>query len=189
MTNDNKSDGPGADDLRFAQNMLVLREQKGLSQADLVRRLRENGWHTVHQTTISRIENGERPVRFGEARAIAQALEVTADRLLMPDVESRMAGLLDWFRSQLEKRGHDVVRAASEWSKAHKHLQAQVDEVRSMGFEPSTSHIEPGSTATLSDELRLATDALGVSITDLLARHSIEVVGFRMEMTDDDSTS
>lgn len=66
----------------FVERMVRSREDRGYSQADLVRRLRENGWQSVHPTTISRIEKRERPVRIGEAARIATALGVELDELL-----------------------------------------------------------------------------------------------------------
>jgi|GEM_PF-5946259 len=89
-----KNQGPDADDARFAVNMQRRREELGISQADLVRDLRANGWATVHPTTISRIENGDRPVRLGEARAIARALDTGVDHFLLSPAESRLAGEL-----------------------------------------------------------------------------------------------
>lgn len=54
--------------------MTRLREANGMSQAELVQKLRTNGWTNVHPTTISRIEKGERPVRLSEATRIARIL-------------------------------------------------------------------------------------------------------------------
>lgn len=84
------SGGPETDEARFAENMRRRREVNGWSQGELARRMREAGWDAFHQTTISRVENGERPVRLGEARAIAQVLGTGLTMLLQPVEEARL---------------------------------------------------------------------------------------------------
>ncbi|MFI2702871.1 helix-turn-helix transcriptional regulator [Cellulosimicrobium composti] len=64
-----------AEDAAFAESVKRLRERKGWSQGELARRLQDVGWENFHQTTVSRIEKGERPVRLSEARALANALD------------------------------------------------------------------------------------------------------------------
>lgn len=76
-------------DANFAANMVRLRTELGLSQADLVQRLREapreaGRWPEVHQTTISRIEKGERQVRYSESFRIASALGTTPWAMVAP---------------------------------------------------------------------------------------------------------
>ncbi|GAB4942241.1 hypothetical protein MAHJHV49_11560 [Mycobacterium avium subsp. hominissuis] len=85
------SDYEGIGDSReknFVANMVRLRTAAGLSQADLVQKLRTapSGvrWTDVHQTTISRIEKGERQVRFAEAFYIAAALGTNAMSMTLP---------------------------------------------------------------------------------------------------------
>ncbi len=80
---------PGAVDERFRHNMRRIRDLRGLSQGELSRILVGMGWKVFHQTTVSRIEDGTRPVKLSEALAIARALEIEFDLLLSssPDVE------------------------------------------------------------------------------------------------------
>ncbi len=66
----------------FAQNMTRFREAAKMSQAELVTRLRKQGWNSVHPTTISRIEKGERPVRLSEADRIARVLGQDLSRMM-----------------------------------------------------------------------------------------------------------
>lgn len=69
----------GLDEAAFAKNMKLLREARGMSQEDLVARL--NG--QINQSAISRIEQGKRPVRLGEARRIAGAFGRTIFEMLV----------------------------------------------------------------------------------------------------------
>lgn len=67
------SRGPSPDeDELFARNLRHQREERGWSQAEMVRRLREVGVRQFHPTTLSRIENGDRSVRLAEASLIAR---------------------------------------------------------------------------------------------------------------------
>ncbi|MDQ0922489.1 transcriptional regulator with XRE-family HTH domain [Pseudarthrobacter sp. W1I19] len=43
-----------------------------------------DGWDGFHQTTISRIEKGQRPVRLAEARALAKVLESQVGLMMAP---------------------------------------------------------------------------------------------------------
>jgi transcriptional regulator with XRE-family HTH domain len=77
--------GPGADEeARFIAAVKRIREKRGWSQGELAKRMAESGWEAFHQTTISRIEKGERPVRLGEARGLASVLETRVDNMIMP---------------------------------------------------------------------------------------------------------
>lgn len=61
----------------FAENVRARREELGVSQGEIARRMARRGWDGFHQTTISRIEKYERPVRLGEAQALAEVLDTT----------------------------------------------------------------------------------------------------------------
>ena len=77
-------------------NMTRLREAAGLSQAEMVHKLREQGWKNVHPTTISRIEKGERPVKVGEAARIAAVLGQNLPRMLAPPERA-------WIEEEVDK--------------------------------------------------------------------------------------
>ncbi|MEW1807919.1 helix-turn-helix transcriptional regulator [Pseudarthrobacter sp. NPDC080039] len=70
-----------ADEDRFVETMRHIREIQGLSQGELAARLAEAGWDGFRQTTVSRIEKGERTVRLAEAHAIAQVLGTSLARM------------------------------------------------------------------------------------------------------------
>jgi transcriptional regulator with XRE-family HTH domain len=82
------SEAYGADDeANFIKNMQILREQRDWSQGELARRMQAEGWTSFHQTTVSRIEKGERPVRLGEARGIAKVLGTITSQMILPDTQ------------------------------------------------------------------------------------------------------
>lgn len=76
----------------FGENLRIQRETVGLSQSDLAGQMAELGF-SFHQTTIRRIETGERAVRLGEAHALAQLVETSVTELSQAPIEARMAGL------------------------------------------------------------------------------------------------
>lgn len=72
------------DEANFAKNMQRLRGRRGWSQGEFARQMQAAGWTSFHQTTVSRIENGTRPVRLGESRGIAEALGSTVSQMIQP---------------------------------------------------------------------------------------------------------
>lgn len=78
----------------FGRRVERLRERNGWSQTELARKMKERGFDAFHQTTISRVEKGERPVRLGEAVAFADIFGRPLESMLAapsaevaPDVE------------------------------------------------------------------------------------------------------
>lgn len=69
------------DDVTIGRRIVELRQYLGWNQAALVAALDGRGldWS---QGTLSKVENGARPVRLVEARYLAMALEVTVEDLL-----------------------------------------------------------------------------------------------------------
>jgi len=60
-----------------------LREARGITQAGLARRLR------VDQSTLSRWENGRRPIPVASLLAAARLLDVSVDEILRPRARAR----------------------------------------------------------------------------------------------------
>lgn len=60
----------------FAESMQRLREARGWSQGELARRMVAEGWENYSQMTVSRTEKLDRPIRLGEASAIARLFGV-----------------------------------------------------------------------------------------------------------------
>lgn len=63
-----------ADKRRIGSNIRYMRQEKGLSQQDLARAMKERGQTHWHQTTVSRVERGTQEVNLGELRALEQVL-------------------------------------------------------------------------------------------------------------------
>lgn len=99
------------DEAQFIRFMRNRRIGLRWSQAELARRLEAAGLDGFNQTNVSRLEQGERPLRLNEARVIAEVLDselqALADRPTISGVpagESKNSDLLtlqevsDWLR-------------------------------------------------------------------------------------------
>ena len=89
-----KAPPPNSDEERFRLNMRLYRDRNGWSQGELSRRLLNAGWTIFHQTTVSRIEAGERPIKLGEARAITAVLGATLEQMLAAPEEVKLVDSL-----------------------------------------------------------------------------------------------
>ncbi len=96
-------DDPMDDEARFADNLRRQRESRGWSQGDLARGMQEAGWRNFHQTTVSRIEKGERPIRLGEAKALAEVFHLSLEVLLRPSREAVLAEQLRQFTNRADR--------------------------------------------------------------------------------------
>lgn len=171
VESDQRADKPARDDLRFARNMVAYREARGMTQKDLVAALQSQGWTSVYQNTISRIEKGDRPVRYGEALAIARVFEVSVEKFTLTPTESRLAIELATVRQrytdvavelarledmqQARRRDQDSLRVA---------LRSAIQKARNAGIEPTELPDEDSGMlvpTTVEDELALAIAELG----------------------------
>ena len=87
MTDDDQPAFPDEAERRFAANLRVLRERRGISQARLAQEMLARQW-PWRQQTVARLENGQRMLRFGEAIALASILGVSLDRFTRPVSEA-----------------------------------------------------------------------------------------------------
>jgi transcriptional regulator with XRE-family HTH domain len=76
----------GPTSVRTAANLKQIRQQRGVSYAELARRLRSL-LHPILDTGIMKIEKGERRIDVDDLVALALALGVTPNRLILPDVD------------------------------------------------------------------------------------------------------
>jgi transcriptional regulator with XRE-family HTH domain len=86
VTDDDQPAFPDEAERRFAANLRVLRERRGISQARLAQEMLARQW-PWRQQTVARLENGQRMLRFGEAIALASILGVSLDRFTRPGSE------------------------------------------------------------------------------------------------------
>lgn len=73
MTSESGATGASVTSVRVR----TAREQRGWSQSELARQMQAGGHPNFHQTTVSRIEKGERPVTIEECAALGDALSAS----------------------------------------------------------------------------------------------------------------
>jgi transcriptional regulator with XRE-family HTH domain len=74
---------PDDTEQRFAANLRLLRERQGISQVKLAQEMAARGW-PWRQQTVTRLENGQRMIRYGEATALAEILHTPLERFSRP---------------------------------------------------------------------------------------------------------
>lgn len=79
-------DPPQTPEAVAAANVRRLREQAGLSQAELVERVNRTGYD-FGDMAMWTLEGGKRRIRVNDLYALAEALGVTATQLVDPDAE------------------------------------------------------------------------------------------------------
>ncbi len=84
---DDRPSLPDHAEQHFAANLRILREREGMSQVKLAQEMSARGW-PWRQQTVTRIENGQRMVRFGEATAVAAILRTSLDRFTWASAEA-----------------------------------------------------------------------------------------------------
>lgn len=77
MANDETS----ALDERYGKRLRAIREEHGLTLAQMVERMKARGISYMNTSTLSRIETGVRPVRLTEAQVIGQELMVGVESM------------------------------------------------------------------------------------------------------------
>src|SRR5262249_43205040 len=90
MADDDQPASPDDSEQRFAANLRLLRERHGISQVKLSQEMAARGW-PWRQQTVTRLENGQRMIRFGEATALAEILDTPLERFTRAGPEAAEA--------------------------------------------------------------------------------------------------
>jgi transcriptional regulator with XRE-family HTH domain len=99
-------------DREFGERMRRQRERQGAPQQHVALTLEAMYGIRWHQTTVGKVESGERGIRLTEAVAVAQTLGVSLDELVYGDADTerkrerleRAASELLGVRHQIDKR-------------------------------------------------------------------------------------
>ena len=68
----------------FGENLRAAREQKEMSQTALAKKMAAAGFSNFHQSTVGRVEAGERPVRLSEGQELSLILGIPLGFLTWP---------------------------------------------------------------------------------------------------------
>lgn len=87
-------------DARIGRNLRTRREALGMTQAELAVQLTEMGMQGFHQTTVARIEAGQRQLRASEAFVVARALNVEMELLAESAEDARLRYWAHWLQEK-----------------------------------------------------------------------------------------
>lgn len=103
---------------QFGERVRELRQARDWTQGELANRMTAAGY-SMHQTTIAKIESGNRPTNVGEVTALASLLGVSvAD--LFPDEDDEAAEM----RAEIAELGVRRERLLQDRNSARAHLAA-----------------------------------------------------------------
>lgn len=111
------------EEANFVQNLIRLREQRGWTQSDLARWMAKIGWSAFRQTTVSRIEKGERPIRLGEAHGITGLLETTMEQMVAPPIQAQLVRDLTSAQRDLAIAKYALEETARKYEAAAKQVE------------------------------------------------------------------
>src|SRR5690348_5727469 len=106
-------------DERISANVRSLREQRGISQAEIVRQMRDRG-HSWHQSTVTRVEQGTQQLKAAELFDLAEILGTSVDRFRWTQPEVSATEYVD-------SAGTRVVLSAEEVARAVERLLGDID--------------------------------------------------------------
>jgi transcriptional regulator with XRE-family HTH domain len=117
----------------FAHNVRAYRKARELSQDELAQRMTDRGFK-FNQNTIWRIEQSKRPVRIGEAIALAEALELPSWRSLTVEPTRFQIGMkIDAWNRRAHDKYEDLKAAAAAYIDAQVQLAFCVREATDAG--------------------------------------------------------
>lgn len=152
-------------DRNFVTNLTAARRARGWTQAVLADELSQVHGEPFNQSAISRIEKGERPVRLGEARAIAEVFETTVDELSGPPeafapVIERNRRLGDFASALIE-----LITAAKRYEKLRVEM---VGYFKRAGVPERTKALEVGEARSIHPGELVQFDAIEVARSAIL---------------------
>lgn len=120
--------------LKFGQTIRAARAAQGFTQAELARRMREQG-HNWHHSTVAKVEAGARPTNVEELIALASVLGFPVQQLIEPDGSAVLvrelvakARELSWIATeiaQLEDRKTELAERYQRGEEELNRLQAE----------------------------------------------------------------
>lgn len=100
----------------FVANLVRVRDECGWTQYQLSQRALQRGL-LIHQTTLQRIETGERPVKLSEAIVLADLLGQTLDDMIKEPTMKATESALVWWLDRMTAPFHEVRDSAGSVAK------------------------------------------------------------------------
>lgn len=161
-------------DEQYGRRLRAIREDRGLTLAQMVELIKEKGIGYMNTSTLSRIETGVRPVRLTEAQVIGGILKVSVESMTsefeaLATYESRHRAARQW----LVRFRESAVEVTEYQIKLERYLgdlremQETADETLAKSIKLTISNVEnfvaidlAGEAAALQEETRAKTERL-----------------------------
>lgn len=130
------------DEANFARRMAELRAEMGLSQSELARKMIDRGFDTYSQMTVSRTEKGERPIRLGEARVLAEILGSRIEDMTRGTDLDELLRIGEQVSSGLQTGIASIADAMSDYAEALEASSEISDRLRRHDEEPVRAVLE-----------------------------------------------
>ncbi|MFJ4175814.1 helix-turn-helix transcriptional regulator [Microbacterium sp. NPDC089696] len=154
------------DEANFARKMIELRERWEMSQSEVARKMVERGFDNYSQMTVSRTEKGERPIRLGEARVLAEVLGSSLELMMRGTHEEEFLGAVEKTQAAISTKMFDAAFAL--WDYAD--LTSDIDHLRLAlsTFDRETESDSRRALETL-EELRFPVSAVALWAAEMVA--------------------
>lgn len=149
----------GTEESHFVEAMRSAREILGWSQGEFARRLKKAGLRNFHQTTVSRIEQGERPVRLAEAAIIARVLGQDLDSMTAPPRKQRSAARVIAASQRSHDSAIELEAAIARFVADARELNEALEDATRTMRDPSGADADAAGVMALAT--RLAAEHLG----------------------------
>jgi len=106
----------------LGQRIRAVRDAKGLSQEAFAAKLRGLGFPTMRQSSLAKIERGERGVTLSEALAVAELLGTDLRTLLKPESQVKREALAG-LRRALAAQEHGAMVAEQKAAEAKREAE------------------------------------------------------------------
>jgi transcriptional regulator with XRE-family HTH domain len=126
-----KTDDLLPEERKFAEEVTRLRKERGWTQARMAELLVEQGVTYMTQSTVSRVEKLQRPVRVGEAEAWALVLDRTVWRLMHPSPIDELIEALRSSTNVLRYAWEDMQASMRAYARARGDLDGTITDLRS----------------------------------------------------------
>ncbi|MGO2810997.1 MAG: helix-turn-helix domain-containing protein [Brevibacterium aurantiacum] len=167
-------------DVYFVTNLKDRREQMGLKQADLARMMVDAGWEYFTQSTVSRLEKFDRPLRLGEAYALAYCVDRNPPYLSLPPEKFKIADKLLTATTEAKRARSELLYATAVFSDRTGHLRYLMGQSEDLKIDELDDELAGRVKASMAEAEKL----IGAEAVDLV-RDEIERVERPPEPGDD----
>jgi transcriptional regulator with XRE-family HTH domain len=119
---------------QFGENVRRYRDYRDMSQADLAREMSARGW-AWHQSTVYKIEHGERRTDAFEVHDLAAALRISIDRLFWAGAEANEIAMIDNRVATLRSAWRETALAHARLRAARSSAGSVLDQSRQSKYE------------------------------------------------------